>query len=100
MYKMCVKQLKGAAPHSQVLDGPFHLLLSSLELSDTKVYGPYLRALLGPAAHFCEVVVRKLRTAPIGTALSLIILRVIRRGAHNKSMSLKCEPSSEPLQGS
>ena len=32
------------------------LLLSSLELSDTKVYEPYIRARLGTAAHFCEVV--------------------------------------------
>jgi len=44
------------------------LLLSSLELSDTKVYEPQIRALLGTALHFCEVIVLKLRTAPIGTA--------------------------------
>ena len=31
------------------------LLLSSLELSDTKVYEPYIRALLGTASHFSEV---------------------------------------------
>ena len=42
------------------------LLLSSLELSDTKVYEPSIRARLGTAAHFCEVVVLKLRTVPIG----------------------------------
>ena len=36
------------------------LLLSSLELSvDTKVYEPSVRARLGTAAHFCEVVVRQ-----------------------------------------
>ena len=29
------------------------LLLSSLELRDTKVYEPYIRALLGTASHFC-----------------------------------------------
>ena len=34
------------------------LLLSSLELSDTKVYEPYIRARLGTTAHFCEVVVQ------------------------------------------
>jgi len=38
------------------------LLLSSLELSDTQVCEPQIRALLGAAAHFCEVVVLKLRT--------------------------------------
>jgi len=32
------------------------LLLSSLELSDTTVYEPEIRARLGTAAHFCEVV--------------------------------------------
>jgi len=57
------------------------LLLSSLELSVTQVYESYIRALLRAASHFCEVVVLKLRTVPIGTALSLRILRVIRRGA-------------------
>ena len=36
------------------------LLLSSLELSDTKVYGPEIRALLGTASHLCEAVVLKL----------------------------------------
>jgi len=40
------------------------LLLSSLELSDTKVYEPSIRALLGTASHFCEVVVLELRTVP------------------------------------
>ena len=29
------------------------LSLSSLELSDTQVYEPYIRALLGTASHFC-----------------------------------------------
>ena len=38
----------------------FSLLLSSLELSDTKVYEPQMRALLGTASHFCEVVDLKL----------------------------------------
>ena len=37
------------------------LLLSSLELSDTKVYEPGIRALLGAVSHFCEVVVLELR---------------------------------------
>ena len=34
-----------------------------------KVYDPEIRARLGTAAHFCEVVVLELRTDPIGTAL-------------------------------
>ena len=38
------------------------LLLSSLELSDTQVYEPYIRALLGTPSHFCDVVDLKLGT--------------------------------------
>ena len=30
------------------------LLLSSLELSDTTIYEPEIRAFLGAASHFCE----------------------------------------------
>ena len=47
-------------------------------MSDTKVYEPQTRAPLGIASYFCGVVVLKLRTVPIGTALSSRILRVIR----------------------
>ena len=39
------------------------LLLSKLELSDTEVYEPDKRALLGNASHFCQVVVLKPPTA-------------------------------------
>ena len=35
------------------------LLLSSLELSDIQVYEPFIRAFLGTASHFCEVLVLK-----------------------------------------
>jgi len=56
-------------------------LLSSLGLSDTQVCEPSIRALLGTAPHFCQVVVLKSRTVPNRTTLSLRILRVIRRGA-------------------
>ena len=37
------------------------LSLLSLELSDTQVYEPWIRALLGTASHFCEVVVTHTR---------------------------------------
>ena len=40
------------------------LLLSSLELSDTTIYEPSIRALLRTAAHFCQGVVLKLSTVP------------------------------------
>jgi len=42
------------------------LLLSSIELSDSHVYGPQIRAFFGTASHFCEAVVLKLRSVPIG----------------------------------
>ena len=42
----------------------FSLLLSSLELSDIKVYEPQMRARFGTASHFCEVVVLKSRIIP------------------------------------
>jgi hypothetical protein len=46
------------------------LLLSSLELRDTQVYEPQIRALLGTALHFCEVDL-KLRTVPIESQLTI-----------------------------
>ena len=49
------------------------VLPSSLELSDTKVYDPQIRALLGTASQFCEVVVLKSKTVTNGTTLSLRI---------------------------
>ena len=61
------------------------LVLSSLELSDTQVYEPYIRALLGTASYFCEIINLISRTVPNGTTLSLRILRVIRRGAQAMS---------------
>jgi len=39
------------------------LLLSSLEMSDTEVYEPEIRARLGPVAHFCEVVILSVMSA-------------------------------------
>ena len=52
---------RGTLVRGQVERGPASLapstssflLLSRLELSDTKVYEPYIRALLGTAAHVC-----------------------------------------------
>ena len=57
--------------------GPGRSLI--LQLSDTGVYEPQIRARLGTTAHFCKVVVLKLRAVPscadlvhlsIGTALN------------------------------
>ena len=53
------RRLRGPAPTPSFSSS---LLLSSLELSDTQVYGPQIRARLGTASHFCEGVVLKLRT--------------------------------------
>ena len=38
-----------------------NLLLPDLELTDANVYAPYVRALLGTTAHFCQVAVLKSR---------------------------------------
>ena len=57
------------------------LLFSSLELSDTTIYEPYIRALFGTASHFCEAVDPKLGAVLLGTLLKLGVLRVIRCGA-------------------
>jgi len=40
-------------PETRILHPSSSFLLSSLELSDTKVYEPATRARLGTAAHFC-----------------------------------------------
>ena len=40
-----------------LVTGPLRSL--SLELSDTRVYEPQIRARLGTTAHFCKVVVRR-----------------------------------------
>ena len=56
---------KGASHATSSLSS---LLLSSLELSDTTIYEPQIRALFGTASHFCQVVVLKLgsvRTHPL-----------------------------------
>ena len=50
----------------------FSLLFWSHELNETSICGPYIRALLGTAPHFCSAVVLELRTVPLGTALSLV----------------------------
>ena len=41
------------------------LLLSILEMNDIKLYQSQIRALLGTASHFCEVVVLRLRAGPL-----------------------------------
>jgi len=55
----------------------FFFITMGLELSDTKVYAPEIRALLGTASYFCEAVVLKLRTVPNGTTLGSRILPVV-----------------------
>ena len=40
-----------------MLSSSSSLLLSSLELSDTEVYAPQIRALLGNASHLCAVAI-------------------------------------------
>ena len=40
-----------------------------LELSDTNVYEPWIRALLGTASHYCGAVVLESGTVTFGTAM-------------------------------
>jgi len=54
------------------------LLLSSLELSDTQVYAPSIRARLGTAEHFCEVGrLNHRRTASTPPFLRILVFLVI-----------------------
>ena len=75
------------------------LLLSSLELSNTQVYEPWIRTLLGTASHLCEVVVLQARTVPNGATLTLRILLVIRRGAQAMYKRRKRARAREGLPG-
>ena len=50
-----------------------------------EVYEPQIRVLLGTASYFCEVVVLKSRTVPIGTALSLRIRYSSEHGVQSLS---------------
>jgi hypothetical protein len=55
---------------------------SSLELSDTKVYEPSIRALLRTTSHFCEVLVLELRTVKlINFTLNVKLINLTRTGA-------------------
>ena len=42
----------------------FFFITLGLELSDTKVYEPQIRALIGTAYHYCEAVVLASRPVP------------------------------------
>ena len=55
------KVFKASFDDEEVRDPSSSVLPSSLGLSDAKVYEPYVRARLGTTAHFCKVVVFKLR---------------------------------------
>ena len=62
------------------------VLLSSLELSDTHVYDPSIRALVGTASHFCESVVLNIpRSCYIDTTTSSRLLRKLT------TLVIKCQ---------
>ena len=61
--KRCNRALASPTAPKQVRSFFFFITLG-LELSDTKVYKPEIRALLGTASHYCEAVVLKSRTVP------------------------------------
>ena len=64
--KMNSQPDKGRARNSEPLQrsSSSSLLLSGLELSDTKVYDPEIQAPLETAAYLCTVGVLRLRTVP------------------------------------
>jgi len=54
---------RSTPPHFS--SSPSYLSRSSLELSDTRVYEPETRALLGPASHLCEGAALRSRLATL-----------------------------------
>ena len=68
------------------------LLLSSLELSDTTIYEPYIRALLGTASHFTCTPTQALPVVPRGVAPRVTPLWVgsISGKYRNRSMQHTC----------
>ena len=66
----CTRERTCRSLCTSLLFEPSSLLLPSLELSDTQVYEPLIRDLLGTASQFCRVVVLKSRTESSGITLS------------------------------
>ena len=74
-FTLCLIQLSSVAFHFHVHQFSFRVttyryglglfIALGLELCDTEVYKPYVRALLGAAAHYCAAVVLKSRTASL-----------------------------------
>ena len=52
----------------------FFFITLGLEMSDTKVYAPEIRDLLGTSSQYREAIVLKSRIVPSGTTLGLRIL--------------------------
>ena len=74
----------------------FFFMNLGLELSDTEVFEPQIRALLGIAAHYCEAVVLQSRTVPSGTALAfpssrpcMLLPSGVRVRAHHSAATMK-----------
>ena len=57
----------------------------SLKLSDTRVHEPQIRARLGTATHFCEVVVLKLRADTGGRQAGVGRAHPLRVTLHTRS---------------
>ena len=56
------------------------LILSSLELSDTHVYEPLIRALLGTASHFAKVLVLIMKFCFAGGGSCVLVIIIIGGG--------------------
>ena len=79
-------------PERRQVSSPFSssLLLSSLKLSDTKVFEPDIRALLNTVSHFFETVLSLLlnRFAPNGGVCGFCFERFVTRSALQKALKL------------
>ena len=58
MMNTCPDEISSAVSRGELKSNFFFSFITlGLELSDTNVHKPYIRALLGTASHYCEAVV-------------------------------------------
>ena len=75
-----IKQIEDSEAREQVINPSSS---SSLELSDTKVFEPEIRALFGTTSQLCEVVVLKSRTV----SRTVLIKQIEDSGAREQVMN-------------
>ena len=83
-----------SGPSTRPIHSSSSLLLSSLELSDTPIFEPSVRALLGTASHFCEVVGKTLLQAMVW------VVRGVQRSPKRAPFQRSPKRARVPLNGS